>query len=80
MNKKTRKLLDRMARLINTSKKEQKEIVERYISLCNRELHKNKKDVWGIAGASAAIRRGFCDKFGGYFNVQCEAIKFLEGK
>lgn len=57
-------ILNRMSNLIETSTENQKKFVERYFSLANQELHKSKKDLFRIAGASYALLGRFESKFG----------------
>ncbi len=66
MKSENKEIFDRMSRLIDTSEENHKLIIERYISLCNRELHKrtNSDSFFGIYGASLAIKQRFESKFG----------------
>ena len=43
-----------------------KDIIARYLSLANKQLHRDKQNVWTIIGASAEIRRLYESKYG-YF-------------
>lgn len=77
MEKKTEQLLCRMKRLVEGSEQCHQEVVERYLSLANRQLNtavKKEKDVWGIIGASCGIKHLFKEKFG-YFSARPAAIR-----
>ncbi len=73
-------ILDKAVRLIQTSKPAHKKVIERWIYLANRELHKKKysEDIFRIAGASMAVKLAFIEKFGS-FVIQDESIKLLSG-
>jgi len=64
-------LFEKMKRLIDTSSIEDKKIVERYLSLANREIHtysdiKNPCNMFGIVGASMGLKCRFESKFGDF--------------
>lgn len=64
MKKHIKELLDKISRMIDAADEQHKDCVERYISLANRQLHQEKDEFWGIAGASLALQRRWEDKFG----------------
>ena len=63
-----KQLCDKMARMIDSSSVDQKQVVMRYFSLANRELHrefeKNQNEGWAIIGASLGLEKRFESKFG----------------
>ena len=63
MTEKAKKILDSINRIIETSSVKHRKVVERYISLANRQLHK-EQDVWVVIGASLALQAKFEKKFG----------------
>jgi hypothetical protein len=63
MTERAKKILDRINRVIETSDHRHKAFAERYISLANRQLHK-EKDIWGVMGASQALLAKWEKKFG----------------
>jgi hypothetical protein len=68
-----RALLDRA---VNALDSPESLIAARYISLINRRLHKLTKgeDIWGVIGASLAIKEGWLEKFGSPFVPRSEPI------
>ena len=69
-------LLLKMKRLIDTSSLEDRTIVERYLSLANRQLHtfKDANYIFSVVGASMGLKCRFESKFGD-FNCRENRIK-----
>lgn len=63
MTDKSKKILERMNSIIETSTLIHKAAAERYLSLANRQLHKDE-DRYGIMDASYALKSKWEDKFG----------------
>ena len=71
-------VLSKMTKVLLSADKKHEGTVARYLSLGNRVLHeqikKKQSDVWGVAGASYAIKSAFECKFG-MFVVRDEPIR-----
>lgn len=69
-------LMEKMAKVIDTSAINQKPIVERYLSLANRQLNDEweRTNHWGIIGGSVGLKQRFEAKFG-YFVPRSSAIR-----
>lgn len=64
MKAETKRLLEIIERVIETTEIRQKNVAERYISLINKRLHEDKKNFYEILGASLALEDKWRDKFG----------------
>jgi len=69
-------LMDKMMKVIDSAYLDQKPIVERYLSLANRQLNEEfeKTKDWGIIGGSMGLKQRFESKFG-YFVPKDIAIQ-----
>lgn len=63
MTERSKKILDSVNRVIETSNHKHRDFAERYISLANIQLHK-EKDIWPVIGASIALLKKWENKFG----------------
>lgn len=66
-----KEILDKMIKVIDSSSKEHKKGVHKFICFANRRLHKLIKkldipDTFGAIGASTAIREKYQRKFGDF--------------
>lgn len=78
-NTEAKNILTKMTKVVQSSRKEHKAVVARYLSLANRRLHEiinnGCAEPFVVAGTSTSIQNDYIDKFGAFFPASKPVIR-----